>query len=115
MRWYGLGPASSPGFKLAGFRNESLRGMEEELAKISAQEAALNAAGGGGGGVADLVRGIFGQGAAAGQNFVSSLTALQAGEAARERARTMKLVGGVVGATAIIGLGLWGLSKLSKR
>lgn len=66
-------------------------------------------------GIGDFVKNIFGQGAAAGSQFTSSIAALQQGEAAREQARMLKLVGGGLLAVAVIGGGIFAISRLSKR
>lgn len=126
----------SPGFRLAG--------LEEDLAALDAQAraAGLDPADirGGtsapirtqptspdapgvrmdpsaliGGGVGDFLKNILGQGASAGQQFTSSIAALQAAEAQRERSRTLKLVGGGLLALAFVGGGIYAVSRLSKR
>lgn len=66
-------------------------------------------------GIGDFVKNIFGQGAAAGSQFTASIAALQQGEAAREQARMMKLIGGGLLAVAVIGGGIFAISRLSKR
>lgn len=68
-----------------------------------------------GGGIGDFIKGILGQGAAAGNQFTASINALQAAEAQRERSRTLKLVGGGLLALAFVGGGIYALSRLSKR
>ncbi len=102
----GIDPASIRGGTSTTIRTQPAYGAD---AKGGGMESLL------GGGALDFVKNIFNQGGTAATGFQNSVATIAAQEAARERSRTLKMVGGGLFALGALGFAVWGVSKLGKR